>query len=205
MKTVFRLENNEIKSELIIKNKNNTTTKAFYFDYLTLNNWYPLNNEYELVYNIEQDNIQLVSVSRTTIMNNSYGLSDSKQSLDCSIPKNNFDLVIPSVRADNTQTCKLAKDFGMPCWLDDSYTLLDVQISLRQLHKKLDELTSYLVELYYFDLPQDKQVNFLAQTKDNKERLALKDISDSDQQQYTDLGKLYTMLSVMRKVSRLNA
>ena len=61
MKTSFKLNEGNCVSELGIHDSNNTLLKVLDFDFSTINNWYPLNFEYHLIYRLEHSKIQWYS------------------------------------------------------------------------------------------------------------------------------------------------
>lgn len=205
MKTVFKVDNNKLVGELHIRDRSSTFLKVFNFDFKSINNWYPLNSEYDLVYQMELDQIQLVPVSRGEILYKNYGIEkfDEKLVQDMS---NGLDAVVfEPIRDNNLLVCKKAKDWGMPTWLDNKFEYQEVMDCLKYLDSEMDNATDMLVKSYHAALKSDEKFAFMELSKDNKQYMALKDISPERTALYIAWGKVYTMLNVMRKVSKAYA
>lgn len=204
MKTVFKIINNQLNSELRIHDKHNTMLKILPFNLRSINNWYPLNTEYELLYKVEDNCIQLVPVSRKEIVYADYGIEDINNKLEYSVKDGLTNTIIKQVQLDNNKICRVATSMNIPNWLDD-YTYKDVNNSIKQITDELNILTITMIKTYYYDLSQDEQSRYMSLSKPNKERLALSSLSRSESEQYINYGKIYAMLNIMRKVAKLYA
>lgn len=206
MKTSFRLDNGgNLVGRLDVHDRNNTLLKVFDFDFYTINNWYPLNFEYDLIYRLEHDTLQVVPDSRGEILYVDYGITDSSRKLEYTVAQGLDKTVFKPVKFDNEKVCKKAKELNLPTWLDEDFTYEDTKLGLNDIEHKIDLLTKYCLKDYYFALGQDEQVNYMNLSKELKEHVALNTVSEKDFDLFIMYGKIYTMLSVMRKVSKLYA
>lgn len=204
MKTEFKLQDGVLKSTLLLHDRNNTLLKVLDFDFGNINNWYPLNSEYDIIYHVEHDSIQIVPMSRSRLGYPDYGISSRGTKLEYDLSNGLDSVSSKPIQQNNNLICTLAREMNIPCWLDD-FTQLDVQLAIKRLEQKIDKLTSFYLKSYYFGLSQDEKVNFMTLSKDNREHYALQDLEPNDQKEFIAYGKLYTMLSVMRKVSKVYA
>lgn len=205
MKTVFNLYNGDLQCELRLHDKHNSLLKVFNFNFDSINNWYPLNCEYNLLYKVEDNALQLVPTTKKELLYVDYGINlNVNPMLQYDVSKGLNNLVIKQVQRDNTMVCSYANELSLPNWLD-SFTYQDVLEGIKVIEKQLDELTNAAITLYYYELPQDDKPRFNSYVKKTKERLALANLSDANQRDYILLGKLYVMFNIMRKVSKLYA
>lgn len=198
------MQDGVLKSTLLLHDRNNTLLKVLDFDFISINNWYPLNSEYDIIYHVEHDSIQVVPVSRSKLLFPDYGINSMGTKLEYEIGNGLDDIVSKPIQYSNNKICALARKMEIPCWLDD-FTHIDVKLGLKKLEHEIDELTNMYTQVYYFGLSQGEKVNFMSLSKDSREHCALQDLEPHEQKEFISYGKLYTMLSVMRKVSKVYA
>lgn len=198
------MQDGVLKSTLLLHDRNNTLLKVLDFDFSSINNWYPLNSEYDIIYHVEHDAIQVVPISRSKLLYPDYGISNMGTKLEYAVGSGLDNIISKPIQYNNNKICTLAREMNIPCWLDD-FTHLDVKLALNKLEQKMDILTNFYLQVYYFDLSQDEKVNFMRLSKDSKEHYALQNLDPQDQKEFIAYGKLYTMLCVMRKVSKVYA
>lgn len=204
MKTVFSKSNGKEKCELRIHDRHHTILEILEFTFDTVNNWYPLNSEYDLVYHVEHDSVQVIPVSRKEILYTDYGIVDSDTKLEYSVKQGLDNVCIEPIKQDNLTICKLADTYGMPNWLSD-FNYQEVEVGITQIDNKINLLTRKAIDNYYQSLDSEDRVKYVALAKDTRERLALTTLSVAEEEQYINYGKLYTMLNIMRKRAKVNA
>jgi len=205
MKTVFKIEENKgLKSELRIHDANNSMLKILEFDFNNINNFYPLNSEYDLEYQFELDELRLVPVSNNEVTHVDYGIKTFRDTLRYDLTNGLDSIVIKQVQYDNLLVCSDARELGIPCWLDD-FTYYEVQEGIKLINKTIDTMLNDIISNYYYDLSQDDKVTFMSKRVETKYALALANLSKAEENNFISCGKIYTMLSVMRKVSKLYA
>ena len=205
MKTSFKLNEGNCVSKLDIHDRNNTLLKVLDFDFSTINNWYPLNFEYDLIYRLEHSTIQLISTARGELMHPDYGLNSPTANLEFSVKQGLDQVTIRPVQLDNNLVCAKAKEMDLPTWVDEEFTYLDVQSAMKKVEHDMDSLTGNKLKDYYYDLGQDEKVNYMGLTYELKEYVALEDLSETELDSFVLYGKIYTMLSIMRKLAKLYA
>lgn len=204
MKTTFKNDNGILKGELRLHDLHKTMLKILSFNPYSINNWYPLNSDYDLLYHVEKNVVQLLPVSRKELSYTDYGISVDGM-LESDISQGLDNLVIKTVQADNNLVCQTAKDLNLPCWLDVGYSTYEVEQGIKDLCIYIDSTIDRVLKDYYYDLSCDDKVAFKNALLDKQEHIAFAVLSEQDKKIFSSLGKLYTMLSIMRKVAKVNA
>jgi hypothetical protein len=206
MKTVFSLHNGVLTGELRLHDIHNTTLTIFDFDFSTINNWYPLNCEYELTYRESNNMLQVVPISRKGVLCPDYCIEGFDSKLEYSLNNGLNNIIISKVKHDNDKVCKLATKLSIPTWKQE-FTYYDTKLGIVQINKLLNNLTNSITDEYYYSLPLDEKAKFMSCTKSIREKVALNalDYDSVFAKTYICLGKLYSMLNIMRKVAKLYA
>ena len=169
MKTSFKLDNDgNLVGRLDVHDRNNTLLKVFNFDFSTISNWYPLNFEYNLIYHLEHDTMQVVPDSRGEILYVDYGITDSSRKLEYTVAQGLDKTIFKAVKFDNDKVCRQAKKLALPTWLDEDFTYEDIKLALKDIEHKIDLLTKHCLKDYYFTLVQDEQFNYMNLSKELK-------------------------------------
>lgn len=163
------------------KTDRNNTKVSYRFEPESIKDWYPFNNAYGYYYNAKLDEIFLSSNSTQT--------------------RNNFNPIKPTylnilvwyndgVRNDNMRVAGVANHYGIKS-IFDNYTMDDVKEGFAKISNVLDSFTKSMI------LKHDTR-NITGDM--NRDTKCLVKCSPEENKTYAEIGDVYSMLGVMRKV-----
>lgn len=194
--------------KLIIKDRDNVYLKCKHknvadkilkMNLETIVEWYPLSLAYDLTVGSEGEYLRLCRLTSTLPYHygdEGKGYVIDKQDIDT-------DIHFEGVYRENKRLINKAKDYGL-LTLEDEYTINEVVENFAKVRLIFEEINAILIEKHIKDLtPEDKAI-FLQEDRDIQVDKALRNSSDDLTGAYDDLGQLYNMNVIMKKISTIN-
>ena len=197
MRTEFVRNKDKVEGILYLTDKLETVTRKLVFNPKSMNTWYPLNISYSLAYQAEDNKLCFYLAKSTTSYD--YRIYHRGENYYYSIPEAEDMLTIERVKKDNDFIIHLAHGLGVSTWVDD-YTKSDVESGFIEVGNQMTLLTDERLNEYINNLSASDMVKYYELPDEHKQKLAFSLLSPTEARQYAELGKLYSMLSIMRKV-----
>ncbi|MGI4156910.1 hypothetical protein ACR2U3_27020, partial [Klebsiella pneumoniae] len=133
----------------------------------------------------------------------SYGLDDNNQDI---IRDNNHRCKIgywynPAVRKDNLKIIEKAKQYGLPI-ITEEYDANTVEQGFRDIGVIFQSLKTIVVTRYLEGKTEEELRIFNMKSEESQLNEALKESDFSVDLTYSDLGQIYNMLLLMKKISK---
>lgn len=197
--------------KLKILDKDNGTLNVFHRnkEHKTIDNvptanlidWYPLSNAYEYKLSRNGEYLELKRLRST--LPTSYELETNNQSI---IRDNNHRCKIgywynPAVRKDNLKIIDKAKQYGLPV-ITEEYDSNIVEQGFKDLGVIFQSLKTIVVTRYLEGKTEEELRIFNMKSEESQLNEALKESDFSVDLTYSDLGQIYNMLLLMKKISK---
>lgn len=194
--------------KLIIKDRDNVYLKCKHkkiadkilkMNLETIVEWYPLSLAYDLTVDSEGDYLRLCRLTSTL----PYHYGDEGQGYVIDKQGIDTDIHFEGIYQENKRLINKAKDYGL-LTLEDEYTINEVVENFAKVRLIFEEINAILIENHIKSLtPEDKAI-FLQEDRDIQVDKALRNSSDDLTGAYDDLGQLYNMNVIMKKISTIN-
>jgi len=106
------------------------------------------------------------------------------------------------VRKDNEKIAQVMKDSLLPTWMDSNYNYGNVTRALQSVGDSISLLTKERQAEYMSNLSATELYKYYAYSEEEKEHLAYTMLTKEEKRRYITLGKILTMLNIMKKVVR---
>lgn len=217
----IRIRNNEVGELIIDDYCNNENKKTLPFNTESIFKWYPLNLQYQYQYDSMRDECFLKLIRPQELVLCRYGLqsNSSAQSRKVLTSKGGkLDLYCEPVAEENNLIIERAKLLGVDT-PDKPIALWKLSESFSILGKLLDKAFTEAirpsegeyktVSTSYFTIPVEVNDNWYhsldmaTKGHDGDFRGSFKHITREQELEYIQLGEVYTMLGIMRKIERV--
>ena len=195
----IRIKNeNEGELDVFYKDKQN---RKLIFPVETLMNWYPLSNAYEYKLSRHQDFLILKRMRST--LPTSYGLTKNDKKI-AGMEGMRCDLktwINPNVQEENSKIIEKAKSYNLPT-IDQKFNLEDVNKGFTDLGVLFNNLKDIVIKRYLKDKTEKQKKVFFTKKEDSQLSEALKHSDSQIDLTYSDLGQIYNMLLIMKKIAK---
>lgn len=163
--------------------------------------WYPLSNAYEYKLSRNEEYLELKRLRST--LPPSYGIEQNSADI---IKDNNHRCKLgywynPAVREDNLKIVDKAKQYGLPI-ITEPYDTKVVEQGFRDIGVIFHSLKTIVVNRYLEGKTEEELRVFYMKSEESQLNEALKDSDFSVDLTYSDLGQIYNMLLLMKKISK---
>lgn len=192
--------NNKDKGDLIVFHKNKEY-KEIKVPLDNLEEWYPFSFAYE--YKLDKFGKALELKRLRSTLPTSYGVSDNsayavgKDSCKCDL----LTWVNPAVKRENMKVIAKAKSYGLPV-INEPYTKQDVNRGMKELGVIFNNLKDIVVKRYLKDKTEEEIKRFNMKAEENQLSEALQKSDVAVDLTYSELGQVYRMLTLMKKIVR---
>lgn len=155
----------------------------------TLPNWYPLDINYDVMY--DERGLYLHQFPGEDTMLNSYGTEPR-------VPIDREHWLCPRVKADNHRVEEIAKCNDIKTWRDN-YTQSDIDEGFMMLGMLIDLATKQSIDEYKLNQSLRNNILLAKMNIDNQHTTGLTNASPIINKEMQDYGKIYVMLMLMRK------
>lgn len=185
--------------EVFYKDKQNCKLE---FPVDTIADWYPFSNAYE--YKLSKYKNYLILKRMRSTLPSSYGLSkNDKKISNMEGLKCDLELwVNPNVKRDNLRIIEKAESYNLPV-INKPYTLSDVEKGFTDLGVIFNNLKDIVIDRYINTKTQKEKEIFYSKKEDSQLSEALKNSDSSVDLTYSDLGQIYNMLLLMKKIAKV--
>lgn len=197
--------------KLKILDKNKGTLNVFHYNkerktlddvpLFNLIDWYPLSNAYEYKLSKNEEYLELKRLRST--LPASYDLMYNNYDI---IKDNNHRCKIgywynPAVRKDNLKIVEKAKQYGLPV-ITEPFDINLVEQGFRDIGIIFQSLKTIVVNRYLEGKTEEEVQTFNQKPEDTQLNEALKESDYSVDLTYSELGQIYNMLLLMKKISK---
>lgn len=187
-----------LRGILTVSDKKMDIHNKFIFKPELMYMWYPLDMNYNVTYRVGTGELGLSQVIRN-VPYKDYGLTKYGDTYYTKI-KDVWEFA--EVRKSNEQIAQLMKDSLLPTWTDPTYNYDNVTRALRSVGDSIFLLTKERQEEYMSNLSATELYKYYTYSEEEKERLAYTMLTEEEKRRYITLGKILTMLNIMKKVVR---
>lgn len=161
--------------------------------------WYPMNISYGMRYQEPRDRIYLYPVENPP-ENVDYNYEERMRTKPDGVVIKDIkpDMVCLNVFIDNVELCRTADGLGLPHMLQHKYTLEEAKEGINRLLIMLDDIKNYL-ELR---IEGEELKKFRGLPLQERERMLYSYATNDELGDIKQIGKLYTMINLMRKIAR---
>lgn len=161
--------------------------------------WYPMNICYSLRYQEGTDSIYLYPRGNPP-ENIDYNYSKSLRTKPAGVVIDDIgpDMMCTNVMKDNVQLMALADSLGLPYMIEHNYTLKETKQGIVHLLDMLDAIK----ETFELRMNERELKEFKSLPLQERDNVLYSHATEEDKEEMKQLGKLYTMLSLMRKIAR---
>ncbi len=163
-----------------------------------IHEWYPFSNAYSYKYNVKTKELVLKRLRSSLPV--SYGIRTSKEYSKDRVC-NTVTWLNHAVKDSNLYIINKAKSYGLPV-ITETYTQEDVDYGFAQLNVIFSELKSLIISRYLEDKDSDFITKFNRHNPETQYHLAVQDADDAVNATYDELGQMYKMLLLMKKLSK---
>lgn len=166
-----------------------------------LEEWYPFSYAYE--YKLDKKGKELELKRLRSTLPTSYGISDNLQTTvnrvgyKCDLET----WINPVVKKENLKIIQKAKSYGLPV-INEPYTKKDVRRGMKELGVIFNNLKDIVVKRYLEGKTDEQIERFKTKAEDNQLAEALQKSDVSVDFTYSELGQIYKMLLLMKKIAR---
>lgn len=160
--------------------------------------WYPLDMNYNVTYRVGTGELGLSQAIRN-VPYKSYGLTKYGDTYYTKV-KDVWEFA--EVRKDNEKIAQVMKDGLLPTWRDPNYNYANVTRALQSVGDSISLLTKERQAEYMSNLSATELYKYYAYSEEEKEHLAYTMLTKEEKRRYITLGKILTMLNIMKKVVR---
>lgn len=187
-----------LRGILTVSDKKKDIHNKFVFKPELMYMWYPLDMNYNITYRVGTGELGLSQVIRN-VPYKDYGLTKYGDTYYTKI-KDVWEFA--EVRKGNEQIAQLMKDSLLPTWTDPTYNYDNVTRALRSVGDSIFLLTKERQAEYMSNLSATELYKYYTYSEEEKERLAYTMLTKEEKRRYITLGKILTMLNIMKKVVR---
>lgn len=160
--------------------------------------WYPLDMNYNVTYRVGTGELGLSQAIRN-VPYKGYGLTKYGDTYYTKV-KDVWEFA--EVRKDNEKIAQVMKDSLLPTWMDPNYNYGNVTRALRSVGDSISLLTKERQAEYMSNLSATELYKYYTYSEEKKECLAYTMLTKEEKRRYITLGKILTMLNIMKKVIR---
>ncbi|AAX92360.1 anti-sigma factor [Staphylococcus phage Twort] len=164
-----------------------------------IHEWYPFSNAYSYKYNVKTKDLVLKRLRSSLPV--SYGIERASKEYDKDKVCNTVTWINHSVKDSNLHIINKAKSYGLPV-ITEKYTYEDVDYGFAQLNVIFSELKSLIINRYLEDKDGSFIVKFKRHNPETQYHLAVQDADEVINNTYDELGQMYKMLLLMKKLSK---
>lgn len=166
-----------------------------------LEDWYPFSYAYE--YKLDKQGKALELKRLRSTLPTSYGVNNNMQGI---VGRDNYKCnldtwVNPAVQRENLKIIEKAKSYGLPV-INEDYTKQEVRKGMKELGTIFTSLKDIVVKRYLEDKSEEQIKRFNMKAEENQLSEALQKSDVSVDYTYSELGQIYNMLLLMKKVAR---
>lgn len=164
----------------------------------TLVNWYPFDVNYEYRFSNKRNKLYIALVDES-VQTPSYGISTNKDR----VKSEHASFELPEwynavIAEENMKTVELAKKLGIKTPEED-FTKEDVQNGFELLGRSINILTNIVTERFLSCSSEEAIKDYHRAKTEDKSLMSLAFCNDDDDKLFLDLGKVHSMLNIMRK------
>lgn len=162
--------------------------------------WYPMNISYVYRFQEPRDRLYLYPVKNPPLITDyDYEYRTRRKPKDTVIEDVNPDMACMSVMKDNMELITQADALGLPHLLKADYTEEESKQGVKEVLKMQDTVREALENR----LAKDKDLSeYRKMSLQDQDSMVYSYATDEEQSQMKQVGKLYTMLNLMRKIAR---
>lgn len=166
-----------------------------------IHEWYPFSNAYSYKFNTKTQELILRRLRSSLPV--SYGIEKNNEecysrSKTCSI----ITWVNNDVKEKNLYIINKAKSYGLPV-ITEPYKLSDVDYGFAQLNVIFTELKALIIKQYIENKDSSFVTKFKKYNPETQYHMAVQNSGEDVLNTYDELGQMYKMLTLMKKISRV--